>query len=53
LNEKWLYINEEIIFGDVISCIKITELKILGNYTHRLQCKWEKQVQETVQDLEK
>jgi hypothetical protein len=30
------------VFGEVIRCIKITELKILGEFTHRFKCKWEK-----------
>jgi hypothetical protein len=42
LNEKWLHINEETVFGEVTSCIKITELNILGNFTHRFNCKWGK-----------
>ena len=42
MNEKWLYINEEIVFGEVISCIKVTELKVLGNFTHRFKRKWGK-----------
>ena len=36
------YINEEIVFGEVTSCIKITELKILGNITQSFKCKWGK-----------
>lgn len=31
-----------VVFGEVTSCIKRTELKILGNITHKFKCKWGK-----------
>ena len=39
LNDKWLYINEEIEHKEIISCTTITELKHLGKLISKLDCK--------------
>jgi hypothetical protein len=39
LNDKWLYINEEIAHKEIISCTTITELKNFGKLISKLKCK--------------
>jgi len=51
LNNKWLHINDAIADKKTIMCTKITEFRSLGQIRYKLKCRWETQVEETVQVL--
>jgi hypothetical protein len=41
LSRKWLIINEELAYKNIINCTNTVELRNLGRYLYKIKCKWE------------
>jgi hypothetical protein len=44
VNSKWLNINEDLAYSEIISCTNLNKIKFLGKYLFRTKCKWEDKV---------
>jgi hypothetical protein len=44
LNRKWLRLNELIVLKKIINCNNSIELRDIGNYLHKIKCKWDNRI---------
>jgi hypothetical protein len=51
LSRKWLGLNEWIVFKKIINCTNITELRNIGSYLYKIQCKCENKIRNLLSEL--
>jgi hypothetical protein len=46
LSRSWQITNEELAYKKIINCTNTVELRNLGRYLYKIQCKWENRIKE-------